>query len=319
MLRLYIFTERKPPQEPPQEQPTSESKVQASRQTEDRSQDESYDESNIAGPSTVRQESSSNTVDVPVYLSSDDEILFGHDWVGVGLTVDLLDETVPLSSSSHLESTDSGPSAVKLKLHRGQVFEELNEAMKSGTVSVNAEVIEIEMILPNGSVEKGEDTGGILRDALTEYWETFYRKCTNGNKVKVPTTRTDMKDTLELCGKVLVIGYKAAGYFPVRIAAPFMKYCLGEVCGEEELLRTFLQVVPEHEKQLIEQAQQDFSSVCDEDEFFDFLESHDVKSMVRDDNWQKTLYEVAHREMYQLPAYIAECWKVILKQHLPSL
>ena len=98
-----------------------------------------------------------------------------------------------------------------------------------------------------------------------------------------------------------------------------MKYCLGEVCGEEELLRTFLQVVPEHEKQLIEQAQQDFSSVCDEDEFFDFLESHDVKSMVRDDNWQKTLYEVAHREMYQLPAYIAECWKVILKQHLPSL
>lgn len=30
------------------------------------------------------------------------------------------------------------------------------------------------MVLPNGNREKGEDNGGVLRDALSEYWDTFY-------------------------------------------------------------------------------------------------------------------------------------------------
>ncbi len=44
----------------------------------------------------------------------------------------------------------------------------------------------VQMILPNGEAEKATDDGGVLRDALSEYWETFYMQRTTGDQLKVP-------------------------------------------------------------------------------------------------------------------------------------
>lgn len=99
------------------------------------------------------------------------------------------------------------------------------------------------MVLPNGSSEKGEDNGGILRDALSEYWGTFFMKCTAGSTLKVPMTRHDMKDEWQNVAKVMVLGYNIVQYFPIVLAKPFLCYCLGLEIDEDELFTAFLEIV----------------------------------------------------------------------------
>ena len=53
-----------------------------------------------------------------------------------------------------------------------------------------------------------------------------------------------------------------------------------------------------------------------DEDFMDFLEAHDVKSVVSRNNWQKVLHEIAHKELIQEPAYVSECWRRILPRHL---
>lgn len=125
-----------------------------------------------------------------------------------------------------------------------------------------------------------------------------------------------MKETWDLVAVVMVIGYKAVGYFPIKLAKPFIYHCFGHETQQEELVKTFLQVIPEHEKRIIEQALQDFKSVSEDDEFLDLLDSHEVKACVREENLKTILSEVAHKELIQDPSYIAECWRGPLKQHM---
>jgi hypothetical protein len=201
---------------------------------------------------------------------------------------------------------------LKLHLHRGHVFNELNEAIKVGSLKLTDISIEVSMLLPNGQLEQAEDSGGVWRDALSEYWDTFYKKCTTGNSVRVPVLRHDMKDTWTDIAKVLVIGMKTQGYFPVRLAKAFVYHCWGKRTPEKDLIKNFLQFVPEHEKDTIER--RDF----EDEEFLDLLDAHRVKSVVSEKTWDKILFEIAHKEIIQEPAYVAECWGPILQNHLTA-
>lgn len=75
-----------------------------------------------------------------------------------------------------------------------------------------------------------------------------------------------------------------------------------------------METIPSEEKQVAEQTIKDFKSVSATEEWLDFLEAHDVKIFVTEANVQKTLLEVAHKELIQDPAYIAECWNNVLKE-----
>ncbi|XP_033643725.1 uncharacterized protein LOC117303616 [Asterias rubens] len=98
-----------------------------------------------------------------------------------------------------------------------------------------------------------------------------------------------------------------------------MNHCFGHKTQEDELVKTFLQFIPDHEKKIIEQALTDFQSVSEDDEFLDMLDSHEVKPCVREDNFKTILSEVAHKELIQDTAYISDCWRVPLKQRLTQL
>ncbi|XP_031334382.1 uncharacterized protein LOC116174149 [Photinus pyralis] len=63
-----------------------------------------------------------------------------------------------------------------LVIHRGKVLEELIEAFQQ--TFFNIDDVKITMILPNGQTERAEDIGGVFRDSLSEFWESFYDKCT---------------------------------------------------------------------------------------------------------------------------------------------
>lgn len=246
-------------------------------------------------------------------VSVDEEIQIGYIYIPDDN--DVLDDTLPMDTAEvqpppvevAQEST-----AIKLRLRRGNVFNELNAALKEGRISVDNMLLEIEMVLPNGTAEKGEDNGGVLRDALSEYWETFFLKCTTGNVLKVPMIRHDMKDEWENVAKVMVLGYNMTKYFPVALAKPFLCHCLHQEIKDDELFTTFLEILPTEEKVLAEQAIQDFKNISGEEEWLDFLDAHDIKRHVTEDNVRKTILEVAHKEMVQDPAYVAECWSSVL-------
>ena len=60
--------------------------------------------------------------------------------------------------------------SVTLWLHRGQVLHELEDFFMNHRFWVKSQPLVVKMVNPNGRVENAEDSGGILRDALSEYW-----------------------------------------------------------------------------------------------------------------------------------------------------
>ena len=226
----------------------------------------------------------------------------------------------PSTCTTDLNSTI--PLIKQIKLHRGQVFTELLAYMLSGDINENTEV-GVSMILPNGREEVAEDSGGVLRDALSEFWGTFRDKCTLGNSVRVPALRHDMQyEHWKATAQILVMGFKQTGYLPVYLAIPFVAVCLQvdqeHLCNQENLVSAFLNYIPESDKEILQMATRDLSEV-DQDELLDIMASHDVKVLLKQDNIKDVIAEIAHKSLIQSPAYIADAWRDVLPRALKPL
>lgn len=88
---------------------------------------------------------------------------------------------------------DTSEPAIQLKLHRGQVFEELIAIFSE--CDLTNEGICVQVILPNGDLGLADDLGGVWRDALSEFWEAMLQKCMVGRNVKIPQIRHDFDNT----------------------------------------------------------------------------------------------------------------------------
>ena len=234
------------------------------------------------------------------------------------------DDTVQFGtlSPSTTDLNSTIPLIKQIKLHRGQVFTELLAYMLSGDINENTEV-GVSMILPNGREEVAEDSGGVLRDALSEFWGTFRDKCTLGNSVRVPALRHDMQyEHWKATAQILVMGFKQTGYLPVYLAIPFVAVCLQvdqeHLCNQENLVSAFLNYIPESDKEILQMATRDLSEV-DQDELLDIMASHDVKVLLKQDNIKDVIAEIAHKSLIQSPAYIADAWRDVLPIALKPL
>ena len=234
------------------------------------------------------------------------------------------DDTVQFGtlSPSTTDLNSTIPLIKQIKLHRGQVFTELLAYMLSGDINENTEV-GVSMILPNGREEVAEDSGGVLRDALSEFWGTFRDKCTLGNSVRVPALRHDMQyEHWKATAQILVMGFKQTGYLPVYLAIPFVAVCLQvdqeHLCNQENLVSAFLNYIPESDKEILQMATRDLSEV-DQDELLDIMASHDVKVLLKQDNIKDVIAEIAHKSLTQSPAYIADAWRDVLPRALKPL
>ncbi|ELU17777.1 hypothetical protein CAPTEDRAFT_197984, partial [Capitella teleta] len=229
----------------------------------------------------------------------------------------LADQPLPLDDHSLIGGAQpSEEQSLKIKLHRGHVFEELNEAFQNNpAMKCPSMCLTIEMVLPNGIVEKGQDTGGIFRDALSEYWSTFKENCTTCFGVRVPVLRHDMKDVWATIAEVLVVGRRLCAYFPTYLAVPFLLYTLDAEAPlmEEMLLESYCNFVSEDDGVFIRNSLNNFSTYPQEEVEF-FCEMHNVTRVVHANNWKETLLQVAHKEMIQEAAYIADCWRPVLQQ-----
>lgn len=114
---------------------------------------------------------------------------------------------------------------LKFNVHRGQVLKVLIDAF-TGLDITNA-IISFEVVMPNGNVEIAEDNGGVTRDTLSEFWNTFYDQCTLATMAKVSCLRHDFGEKeWNAVGKILLFRWQAQKYFPIRFAQPFIEQCL---------------------------------------------------------------------------------------------
>ena len=214
------------------------------------------------------------------------------------------------SAASYL--TPNISTYMELKIYRGPMgFMQLIGYFKDATIMNN--VITIVRILPNGEKEVGEDTGGVLRDLLTEFWSDFYSKCTVGREVKVPCLRHDFGlEEWKAVARVLKYGWNNTGYWPVQLAKVFLQTCMfPEMNNNIELLTDFYSFVSLPDKDMFEQGIEDFSSV-DTDDIIDTLDVHECRTRVHADNFKVVLLEIAHKELIQMPMFVCDCWREVL-------
>ncbi|XP_046555827.1 uncharacterized protein LOC124265079 [Haliotis rubra] len=203
--------------------------------------------------------------------------------------------------------------SVEMTIHRGSlVLSELCSYFKDA--SIMNKIINIVRILPNGDIEKAQDTGGVFKDTLTEFWELFYSQCTVGRDVKVPFLRHDYgQEEWNAVGRILVYGWKHQGYWPVKMSHVFLHHCLFPQLPipQDKLLESFYGFISSVDKDVFTNAVQNFAD-ADIDEIIEALEEHECRTAINRDNILPVILEIAHKELIQTPMYVSDCWRDII-------
>ncbi|CAG9772345.1 unnamed protein product [Ceutorhynchus assimilis] len=253
----------------------------------------------ISGPSTSTSDQMSETPERVDVRS------FYEDFVSMDNQPFSMDPLTFEIGYGDIDNVEAAPIENIMVLRRGHIFEDLLKAFEQNFFDSGS--LKIEMILPSGEREIAEDLGGVWRDALSEFWSTFYEKCTVGTIFKVPCIRHDFGDKeWRSVGKILFCGYTSEKYFPIQMAPVFVKYCFFIHFEDDELTSNFLNFISETDKQTIEEAQKNFDSVS-HDELIDVFASYDCKWAPTKDNLGQLIRDIAHQELIQKPAFIVKC------------
>ncbi|KAB0800572.1 hypothetical protein PPYR_06312 [Photinus pyralis] len=216
-----------------------------------------------------------------------------------------------LNAENQFQQTDN---IQTLTLHRGKIFEELIEAFQKHTFHYSC-ALKIEMILPNGETEYAEDVGGVFRDTLSEFWSSFYEKCSVGTNLKIPYLRHDFNETQwKAIASIFLKGFTTESYIPIKIAPVFILSCLGCAIQDEDLIQNFLHFVCESEREILRQALLDFDNV-DSDELLDIFSNYDAKWIPTKTNINLFLRDIAHKELIQKPAFVIKCFGQVFQTH----
>lgn len=204
-----------------------------------------------------------------------------------------------------------------VRVHRGQVFENiLDFFQKNREIDPNI-IISIEMLLPDGQLEAAEDTGGVMRDFLTEFWKDFYQRCTTGGAEKIPYLRHDFdEERWKAIGKVIVLGWRQEGYFPIEVSRAFMEQCLYGGTSLS-LVDAFLNIVSATDKEVLKMAMADFSSI-NEEELIDILDNYDCKFLPTANNCTEIINQLAHKAIVQEPNFVIDTWNSVFRKHVSN-
>lgn len=198
-------------------------------------------------------------------------------------------------------------------VHRGQIFTELTNQF-IGIENLNT-FVEIQIIGTNGVKEAAFDGGGVLKDALTEYWSEFYERICEGSSFKIPEiNHTITENKWKAVAKILLLGYKQVKYFPVKLARPFIEYAVQGVITSD-MLETYLCIIPFVDADVLRKALTDFDSV-DDDEVIETLSNLGCHRRANKANIKNIVHELAHTLVIQKPMFILESWSSILRHQL---
>ena len=113
------------------------------------------------------------------------------------------------------------------------------------------------------------------------------------------------------------MGLRQEHIFPIKLAVPFMEQAIFGSCIERNLVESFLKFVPDMEKDVLVDALTNFDST-DKDDLFEVMDNHQGKKNPNVENIQQIVEEMAHKELIQVPLYVADCWMEILRDMMPS-
>ena len=203
------------------------------------------------------------------------------------------------------------PKQFHVAVHRGHAFYDMKKFFKDNTdINPRVDEIQLSLILPNGDIERAEDSGGVTRDVITEFWQDFYECCTLGSELKVPTLRHDFeKEDWSAVARMLTFGWTVEKMLPDQLAPSFLNACFNGVNSEtyenDVILQEYCQFLSSTEKDLITKALNSFEEV-DFDDLLDFFSNHDCKVRVTKENLKTILMQIADKELNQEPAFVRE-------------
>ena len=201
-------------------------------------------------------------------------------------------------------------SEITLSIRRGDCLQGIMSYFSNPDI-MNCK-ISIERILENGKKEAGQGSGVIL-DCLVEFWSEFFERCTTGVTHKVPYLRHDFRaNEWKACARVFLFGFINWKYIPVSLSSIFLKSVLGMSC-EQNLVEHFLHYIGRSEKDTLEQAMKEYSSV-DNDDLMDVLDSHNCKKLPTACTITELVKEIAHKELVQEPMFVIDCWREVFSE-----
>ncbi|KAL0161727.1 hypothetical protein M9458_045452 [Cirrhinus mrigala] len=239
-------------------------------------------------------------------VSSDPEITFGPQQP---TEEDFLSDTVIHDPCDSPQNVPNDLQNRNLTIHYSHSFNDMIEAFSDHEIVTQS--LTVKRILPNNSEEAGSGPG-VLRDVYSNFWSDFYEHCTIGTSVKVPFLRHDFSsDKWKAVGRVLLKGFKDCKYIPIKIAQPLFEEILFGVVYTD-LKATFLKFVSCQERDVLNQALNDFSSV-DMDELLDIMNTYECRRMVTASSLPGIIDEIAHKELIQKPMFVIDCWREVTK------
>ena len=191
--------------------------------------------------------------------------------------------------------------------------------------------IKVIMVDFHGNAEKGVDSGGIFRDAVSNFWKKFYVSCCLGERGRVPFLRHDFQaDEWKAVARIIVRGYLDLGYFPVMLSQAFVLCAmLGETAVPDDIiLESFkLYLAPIDEQLLCRALVSDFKeshednqkNKDDDEDLIDLLDRFGCRKIPTKQNIHGLIMEIAHKGIIQKAQYVADCWEDIFKQELRML
>ncbi|KAL3871996.1 hypothetical protein ACJMK2_039967 [Sinanodonta woodiana] len=198
---------------------------------------------------------------------------------------------IPTSEMSALNET-IGRCVKVIQLHRGHILKEYIDCiLENSSLDLRGTNIKVEMILPNGQKRLRKTV--VIFDVM--HYQNFgihsMKHAQLAIQFQVPAISHIMTDkTWKACARIIIIVYKQERYFPIQLALPFF----------------FIH------------ASTDFESV-NFDNILEACESHDVRHRPTQHNISKILKQMAHKELIQAPAFVAECWHDIFCLDLQPL
>ena len=102
-------------------------------------------------------------------------------------------------------------------VRRSNIFEDVLTLYRKESASILAETpFQLEY-----EGERAMDTGGVMRDVFSTFWEAAIPKLFNGSSAVIPAV-TPYSEIVVFCaiGTILSHGFIEAGFFPVRVAFP---------------------------------------------------------------------------------------------------
>ena len=196
----------------------------------------------------------------------------------------------------------------ELVVHRSHITKDLITHFKDPTIMECA--LFFKMINERGETEKGEGIG-VLREVFTLFWGEFAISMTIGERERVPFVRHDhFIEEWEAIGRILVKSYTSVKYYPLFLSQAFICYCLfGNQVPDDLILSSFLKYLAPEEEKLLQPILDTSTLPSNREEFDDFLERFNCRTVVSNANCLKVLLEIAQQELIQKPHVMIASWQ----------